>query len=205
MAVTRVWIPLDLRLAATGLLLTVLGLWAGALTWTRLGKAFDRAAFRAINRLSAPPALDWLMWSVTHLGSAWSGLAVLALATLVHQPRFGIVTALALLTVGIVIGVTKALTQRPRPFAQLQGVRVIGLRPADLSYPSGHTAMAFNLATLLALGLPLAWPARAGLYLLAGSVGYSRLHLGVHYPLDVISGACMGTGWGLVWASYLYR
>jgi len=36
-------------------------------------------------------------------------------------------------------------------------------------------------------------------------VGYSRLHLGVHYPLDVISGACMGTGWGLVWASYLYR
>ena len=199
------WFPLDARLAEVGLLLTALGLWIGALNWTRSGRALDRQAFRAINCLSWPPVFDWLMWSVTHLGSAWSGMAVLALAILMRQLRFGIVTALAVLTAGIVIGVTKALTQRPRPFSQLQGVRVIGLRPADLSYPSGHTAMAFNLATLLALGLSLAWPACAGLYLLAGAVGYSRLHLGVHYPLDVLSGAYTGTGWGLVWVSYLYR
>lgn len=199
------WVPLDLRLAGTGFLLTVLGVWSGALNWTQFGRAFDRGFFRAINRLSSPSGLDWLMWSITHLGSAWSGMAVLALAILVRQPRFGIVTALALLTSGIIIGVTKALTQRPRPFTQLRGVRVIGLRPADLSYPSGHTTMAFNLATLLALGLSLAWPARAGLYVLAGLVGYSRLYLGVHYPLDVLSGAFMGTGWGMVWVSYLYR
>ena len=199
------WFPLEVGLAGVGLLLTALGLWIGALNWTRSGRVLDRQVFRAVNRLSSPPAFDWLMWSVTHLGSAWSGMAVLALAILVGQPRFGIVTALAVLTAGIIIGVTKALSQRPRPFSQLQGVRVIGLRPADLSYPSGHTTMAFNLATLLALGLSLTWPARAGLYLLAGAVGYSRLHLGVHYPLDVLSGAFTGTGWGLVWVSYLYR
>jgi undecaprenyl-diphosphatase len=109
------------------------------------------------------------------------------------------------MTMGIVVGVAKALTQRPRPFSQLAGVRVIGLRPADLSYPSGHTAMAFNLATLFSVGLSLSPPLRLGLYTLATGVGYSRLHLGVHYPLDVLSGAFLGTGWGLVWASVLLR
>ena len=132
-------------------------------------------------------------------------MAVLAVAIQVRQPRFGQVTALSLFTIGIVIGVTRALTQRRRPFTQLKGVRVVGLRPADLSYPSGHSAMAFTVATLVAFGLPLAWPVRAGLYATATAVGYSRLHLGVHFPLDVLSGALLGSGWGLLWASFLYR
>lgn len=202
---SRFWVPLDVQLAEIGLLLTLAGVWAGALNWTPLGRGLDRRIFLAINRLPAVPELDWLMWSVTHLGSAWAGVAVLAFAIQVHQPRFGQVTALSLVTIGIVIGVTKALTQRRRPFTELKSVRVVGLRPADLSYPSGHTAMAFNVATLMTLGLPLAWPVRAGLYAVATAVGYSRLHLGVHFPLDVLSGAFLGTGWGLAWASFLYR
>lgn len=202
---THFWIPLDVQLAEIGLFLTLAGIWVGALNWTSFGHALDRRIFLVVNRLPAMPALDWLMWSVTHLGSAWAGVAVLAFAIQVRQPRFGQVTALSLFTVGIVIGVTKALTQRRRPFTQLKGVRVVGLRPADLSYPSGHTAMAFNVATLMAWGLPLAWPARAALYTIATAVGYSRLHLGVHFPLDVLSGGFLGTGWGLAWASFLYR
>jgi len=201
--VTPVWTPLDGQRAQVGLLVTAGGLWLGALNWTRFGRAFDRGAFRRINRLPSWPALDWLMWCVTHLGSAWGGIAALAYALLLRPARFGIVTALAILTVGLVIGVGKAITQRPRPFVQLSGVRVIGLRPADLSYPSGHTALAFNVATLLVFGLPLGWPLCALLYFLAGAVGYSRLHLGVHYPFDVLSGAAIGTGWGLLWVSYL--
>lgn len=199
------WRPIDLHLAQAGGLLAVLGLLLGALNWTPAGRAFDRRAFRAINRLPTMPALDWLMWTVTHLGSAWAGMAALGVAIVTRQLRFGLVAALGLMTMGLIIGVAKALTQRQRPFSQLREVRVIGLRPADLSYPSGHTTMAFNLATLLSLGLPLSLPARLGLYAVASAVGYSRLHLGVHYPLDVLSGAVLGTGWGLVWVAYLYR
>ncbi len=198
-------IPLDVGLAQLGLLLTILGLWLGGLNWTPLGRTFDRRAFRAVNRLPSWPALDWLMWSVTHLGSAWAGMAALAFAILWGRSRFGIVTALALFTMGVIVGVAKSLIQRPRPFTQMSGVRVIGLRPADLSYPSGHTMMAFSLATLLALGLSLSPYLSLALYLLASVVGYSRVHLGVHYPLDVLSGAVTGTGWGMVWVSYLYR
>lgn len=198
-------IPLDVGLAQVGLLLTVVGLWLGGLNWTPFGRQFDRRIFCAVNRLPSWPVLDWLMWSVTHLGSAWSGMAALAIAILWGRPRFGIITALSLFSMGIIIGVAKSLIQRPRPFTQMSEVRVIGLRPADLSYPSGHTMMAFGLATLLALGLSLSPQVSLGLYGLAGVVGYSRVHLGVHYPLDVLSGAVTGTGWGMVWVSYLYR
>ncbi len=197
--------PLDMQLAQAGLLLTLAGVCLGALNWLPYGRALDRRLFLCINRLPVVPELDWLMWSITHLGSAWAGVGTLALAIQVQRPRFGQVMALALLTIGIVIGVAKALTQRRRPFTQLKNVRVVGLRPVDLSYPSGHAAMAFNVATLMAWGLPLAWPLRAALYALAGLVGYSRLHLGVHFPLDVLSGGLLGTGWGLVWVSFLYR
>lgn len=197
--------PLDAQLAQLGLFLAVAGLCVGALNWTRFGRKLDRRLFLAVNRLPAKAVLDWVMWSITHLGSAWAGVAILATAIQIHRPRFGQVTALAFLTLGIIIGVTKALTQRQRPFKQLPNVRVVGLRAADLSYPSGHSAMAFNAATLIALGLPLSWPLRAALYLVASCVGYSRLHLGVHFPLDILSGAIFGTGWGLVWVSFLYR
>ena len=203
--VSRFWLPLDIQLTQTGLLLTVVGICVGVLNWTRFGRKLDRRLFLAVNRLPAVGVVDWVMWSITHLGSAWAGVATLAIAIQIHRPRFGQVTALAFLTVGLLIGVTKALTQRQRPFVQLPGVRVVGLRPADMSYPSGHSAMAFNVATLMALGLPLAWPLRVGLYALAGCVSYSRLHLGVHFPLDILSGALLGTGWGLVWVSFLYR
>ncbi len=199
------WIPLDMQLAQAGVLLTLAGIAAGALNWFRFGRRLDRRLFLAVNRLPAVAELDWVMWSITHLGSAWAGVATLAVAIQIHRPRFGQVTALAFLTVGIIIGVTKALTQRRRPFTQLANVRVVGLRPADLSYPSGHSAMAFSVATLMGLGLHLAWPLGIALYVLAAWVAYSRLHLGVHFPLDVLSGAMLGTGWGLVWVSFLYR
>jgi membrane-associated phospholipid phosphatase len=61
--------------------------------------------------------------------------------------------------------------------------------PQPRSFPSGHAADAFALATgvgrvLPAAGLPL--------HALAALVAYSRIHTGVHYPGDVIAGAITG-------------
>ena len=63
--------------------------------------------------------------------------------------------------------------------------------PADqFSFPSGHTMAAFLLAglSILSLGL-IALP----LYLWACAVGCSRVILGVHFPSDIIAGACLGS------------
>ena len=78
----------------------------------------------------------------------------------------------------------------------LKRQRPIGLpvfiTPSDrYSLPSGHTAAAFLMATILAIGFPLWAPLLFGW---AALVGASRLLLGVHYLSDLVAGALLGGG-----------
>jgi membrane-associated phospholipid phosphatase len=61
------------------------------------------------------------------------------------------------------------------------------------SFPSGHTSIAFNTAAELTIQYKK-WYVAVPAYLWAGSVGYSRIYLGKHYPSDVLGGAATGIG-----------
>jgi membrane-associated phospholipid phosphatase len=63
------------------------------------------------------------------------------------------------------------------------------------SFPSGHTSLAFATATSIALDYKK-WYIVVPAYLWAGSVAYSRMYLGVHYPSDVLGGIIIGIGSG---------
>jgi len=64
------------------------------------------------------------------------------------------------------------------------------IQPSDrFSFPSGHSAAAFLMATLVAIHYPL-WAMAA--YPLALAIGTSRVILGVHYPTDIVAGAVLG-------------
>ncbi len=61
--------------------------------------------------------------------------------------------------------------------------------PHSGSFPSGHASVAFACATVLAWKVPrLAFPA----FVLAGAIAWSRVYVGVHWPLDVFGGAALG-------------
>ncbi len=61
--------------------------------------------------------------------------------------------------------------------------------PHTGSFPSGHSATAFACATVIAWASPrLAVPA----FVLAALVAWSRVYVGVHWPLDVLGGAVLG-------------
>jgi undecaprenyl-diphosphatase len=83
----------------------------------------------------------------------------------------------------------KALADRPRPFIRYPEPEVLVPKPHDASFPSGHAATSFAAATILSFGFPKAAPA---FLVLAAAVAYSRVYVGVHYPLDIIGGAVLG-------------
>jgi membrane-associated phospholipid phosphatase len=92
----------------------------------------------------------------------------------------------------VISEITKRIVKRDRPFVTYPYIQNLQAE-SGYSFPSGHASVAFALATSVSLAYPK-WYIIAPSFLWAGEVGYSRLHLGVHYPTDVIAGAVVGAG-----------
>ena len=92
-------------------------------------------------------------------------------------------------------GITNALKysiNRDRPFVTYPDITKKS-KAGSPSFPSGHTSSAFATATSVSLSYPK-WYIIVPSYLYAGTVAYSRMDLGVHYPSDVLAGALIGSG-----------
>jgi membrane-associated phospholipid phosphatase len=87
---------------------------------------------------------------------------------------------------------TKYTIKRERPFVTYSFLDKQS-DGGNYTFPSGHTSIAFATATALCIAKPK-WYIIAPSFVWAGSVGYSRMHLGVHYPSDVLAGAIVGSG-----------
>jgi undecaprenyl-diphosphatase len=129
-------------------------------------------------------------------GALWLALAAIA-ALLVRRPQVFVMTLVADGIGELTADVLKAVIPRARP--HLHPLIAV---PRTHSFPSGHATTSFACATVLALALPR-W--RVPLLLLAAAVAWSRVYVGVHYPLDVIAGAALGTGIGIAVFRFLPR
>ena len=96
----------------------------------------------------------------------------------------------------------KALVGRPRPFHELHEADPLLGATVGTSFPSGHAATSAAGAVVLALLTGRALP---GLFALASLVAFSRVYVGVHYPLDVVVGAALGAVVGVVVALAVTR
>ena len=86
---------------------------------------------------------------------------------------------------------------RQRPYEKYPDLIHPIEKEIDPSFPSGHTAAAFSLATSLSITYPK-WYVIAPSALWACGVGLSRINQGVHYPSDVLAGAAIGVGCAFV-------
>ena len=156
----------------------------------------DRRVFSAINGLPHSAVSDRYISTLSDLGEGlgWvAGGAALAILGGRKGRRAGLATALASVTATYVVQrAVKPIFRRARPSVD-RGARVVGVRPVDHSFPSGHSASSFAAATALSIYYPKAAPLA---FAVATGVGLSRVHLGVHYPSDAVAGAAVGIGIG---------
>ncbi|MGH7764941.1 MAG: phosphatase PAP2 family protein [Candidatus Dormibacteraceae bacterium] len=161
-----------------------------------LPESIDRRLYYMIHRLPHSPLGDRYVGILSDLGEGlgWVG-AGLAIAWMGGRKgrRAGLATAVASLgTTYLVQQMIKPVFRRKRPFVD-RDVLVVGIRTADASFPSGHTASSFAAATALSSFYPKAAPLVFGL---AAGVGVSRIHLGHHFPSDVAVGSLIGIATG---------
>ena len=118
-------------------------------------------------------------------------------------------TLFLLLGVGALILVTDQITnvfknsfERLRPCHNLEVQHVMRLVKSGCgglySYFSGHASNSFVLATYFSILFSARFPKlKFVLFLIAACIAYSRVYVGVHFPLDIVSGAVFGTLWAL--------
>jgi undecaprenyl-diphosphatase len=153
--------------------------------------ALDTALFLWMNQVLSNPVLDVILPLVSYLGSIWLWIPM-SFIVLYYSRPLGRRLVFGLISSNIVVYVLKAIVARPRPFDMLSGVHVLENETFG-SFPSGHAANAFLAAFLLAQAYP---KYRWWFYGLAAVVAFSRVYMGVHYPLDVVAGALLGLGAG---------
>ena len=162
-------------------------------------RSLDGRLVRSINQIEDPlftgtmRVADWTSIKTFYSIAPLMGAAALVTGSEADPSLQMLASEVA--TVGIVFGAKWAL-KRPRPYATWSDVkkRTAGTGEFDpYSFPSGHSAMAFTVATSLSLAYPK-WYVIAPSYVWATSIAVSRNWLGVHYPSDVVVGALVGTG-----------
>jgi membrane-associated phospholipid phosphatase len=107
------------------------------------------------------------------------------------------------LTAGLAATTLKFLTGRDRPNGGSDADHFSPFRTGDTSFPSGHTALAFGIATALANEFEGTWD-DIGLYGLATLTGLSRINDNKHWLSDVLGGAAVGVLAGR-WATRSHR
>lgn len=151
----------------------------------------ETGLLEAVNDL--PTWLGWPLPVVMQLGTIWVALplvAAMAWVTRRQGPRPALGGLLAVALAYRLDNVLKDVIERPRPPAVLDGLDVRD-HVGGFAFPSGHTTMAFALAAAVLPVTPVRW--RPTVWGLAALAGVARLYVGVHWPMDLVGGAALGT------------
>ncbi|MCL2689414.1 MAG: phosphatase PAP2 family protein [Chitinispirillia bacterium] len=167
----------------------------------------DTSVFLFFNAYLTHPILDFIMTRITHL-TFWIIPGLIAAAWFIKRERKKAFIVLGLIILTIIITdqtstqFLKKFFARPRPchpdFLVEGGRFLMGMRRSIVSFPSSHSGNMFALAMLLFNFYP-----RRAVYFFgfASMIAYSRVYIGVHYPIDILGGAVFGctAGAGVYW------
>lgn len=174
--------------------------------WIEVVNKLDIQLFLIINNLHSP-FFDFLMY---WLSNKWIWIPIYAIIVFyIYKKKknyksificIALTIACADMTASLVL---KPLVKRPRPCHQTElqtKMNLVGDCGGTYGFLSSHAANTFAIATLLALLFAAQKLWILG-YIWAFLIAYSRVYLGVHFPLDVFLGALIG----IVFAGCIYK
>lgn len=136
--------------------------------------------------------LDTLMPYVTYLGE-WGLLSIILSVIFMFFPKtrkLGFTLAITILAGYLIVNKTlKPLFERTRPYNFRPIENMLIAKKGGYAFPSGHTLVAFETATSIFL-YNRKWGKVC--FVIAATVGFSRLYLYMHYPTDILAGAIIG-------------
>jgi len=156
--------------------------------------------FYFINRGLDNNFLDFLMTTITDFGS-FVAMGIICILLFIFGGEKGKKVAVlglaALFVANVAVYFLKIIIAEPRPFLVLPNVDQLVAENEIYSFPSGHTASSF--AVMVVIGLMYKLNLKGKTYRLiypllafASVIAFSRVYIGVHYPLDVVVGALIG-------------
>jgi len=152
----------------------------------------DRDLFRYIHEDMENSFLDDSLPVIQRMGETQVYLGVCVLLCAFGNEKMydtGKLAAAAFMEAGFVAYSLKKIVGRPRPLNEEE----------TTSFPSGHTTLAFTMATVIGHEYT---KLRVPLYAAAFCTAFARIYLGRHYPSDVLAGATIGTLAGLHMVHY---
>lgn len=153
----------------------------------------DQKVQAFVGEIQHPLVTDFFV-ELTQLGSVVTSLGIIGGLWLADEDDTAILGAIGVTVTAVLVKGMKMLFQRTRPENMSP---FLSLSASPYAFPSGHTAIAFLMATLLSHRIGRRTE-QVYLYTLAALVGFSRVYLGAHYVSDVIVGAALGTTLGIV-------
>lgn len=166
----------------------------------------DLTLFKFINQTLSFGWLDQITPILTdlhHFTVIKFGLPILAFFFFYRKYKFDAKTYFLFFILAVAVsdftgGKVKDVFKRPRPF-QVEETGAIQKAPAGTnnSFYSNHASNNFTAATYLAAFFP---GGQIYFFAVATLVALTRVHVGVHYPSDILVGALIGILWGFIFS-----
>ncbi len=160
--------------------------------WAKGFYQLECSLFLSVNKFFDYRLMKSFFSLITYAGGATFTISVtlcIILFTDVPLRDYGFASLLALLISHIPVQLLKKIYPRRRPYIVLSETKVTNSPLEDHSFQSGHTTAIFAVITPFVMYSFMDFL----LYTVACSVAVSRVILGLHYPSDIVAGACIGS------------
>lgn len=154
--------------------------------------------FYFINDSLKNPLFDFIMPFVTEMGSFVAMLTICIIVIILSiifknktVKRIALLCLFSLLLADGIALLLKYIILEPRPFVALDNVHLLVVEDDPCSFPSGHTTSTFAVLSVLVFKFRHEFWSVV-LILFGIVIGFSRIYVGVHYPLDVLAGCIIG-------------